>query len=57
MTGLAGPSTLQAGLSGTYTVAIKNFGAASAPVELDIHFAGTLDQTGQIPPAPVLPAR
>ena len=45
---LSGPPTLQAGLSGTYTVTIKNKGDVSAPVELHIIFAKALDQTGQI---------
>lgn len=45
---LKGPSSLQAGLSGTYTVTIKNTGSVSAPVELHIIFAKALDQTGQI---------
>jgi CARDB len=46
--GLSGPSNLQAGLSGTYTVTVKNKGDVSAPVELHIIFAKALDQTGQI---------
>jgi hypothetical protein len=43
-----GPSTLQAGLSGTYVVTVSNSGGAKAPVELFIIFAGKLEQTGQI---------
>ena len=46
--GLSGPATLQAGLSGTYTVTVRNQGNVSAPVELHIIFAKALDQTGQI---------
>ena len=49
--GLSGPNTLQAGLSGTYTVTVRNQGNASAPVELHIIFAKALDQTGQIVPS------
>jgi hypothetical protein len=48
LVGLSGPSNLQAGLSGTYTVTVKNKGDVSAPVELHIIFAKALDQTGQI---------
>lgn len=47
-----GPKTLQAGLSGTYKVRVANFSETDAPVELYIIFAGKLDQTGQIRPAP-----
>jgi hypothetical protein len=43
-----GPATLQAGLSGTYTVTVSNSGGVKAPVELFIIFAGKLEQTGQI---------
>jgi hypothetical protein len=43
----SGPSSLQAGLSGTYTVTARNDGDA-APVALFIVFAGKLQQTGQI---------
>jgi hypothetical protein len=43
-----GPATLQAGLSGTYVVAVSNTGGVKAPVELFIIFAGKLEQTGQI---------
>lgn len=42
-----GPSSLQAGLSGTYVVTALNDGDA-APVELFIVFAGKLQQFGQI---------
>jgi hypothetical protein len=44
----AGPSSLQAGLSGTYTVTAHNGGDVGAPVQLFIVFAGKLQQTGQI---------
>ncbi len=47
---LSGPSNLQAGLSGTYKLIIKNGGDVSANVELTILFAKALDQTGQIVP-------
>lgn len=43
-----GPTSLQAGLSGSFTVGISNQGNAAAVVELNILFAGKLDQTGQI---------
>jgi hypothetical protein len=45
---LKGPGSLQAGLSGTYTVTVRNGGSVTAPVELHIVFAKALDQTGQI---------
>jgi hypothetical protein len=45
-----GPTTLTAGMSGTYTVTVSNPGDLSAPVELFISFNGNLRQTGQ--PAP-----
>ncbi len=45
---MKGPGSLQAGLSGTFTVAIRNKGNVAATVELNIIFAGKLDQTGQI---------
>jgi hypothetical protein len=45
-----GPGNLQAGLSGTYKVTIKNVGTASATVELAILFAKALDETGQVVP-------
>jgi hypothetical protein len=45
-----GPTTLSAGMSGTYTVTVSNPGDLSAPVELFISFNGNLRQTGQ--PAP-----
>ena len=43
-----GPSSLQAGVSGTYTVTAHNGGDVAAPVQLFIVFAGKLQQTGQI---------
>lgn len=43
----AGPSSLQAGLSGTYVVTASNSGDV-APVQVFIVFAGKLEQTGQI---------
>jgi hypothetical protein len=43
----AGPSSLQAGLSGTYVVTALNDGDP-APVQLFIVFAGKLQQFGQI---------
>jgi hypothetical protein len=49
---IAGPTTRQAGLSGTYTVTVKNEGTKAATVELVIVFAGRLDQTGQFVPGP-----
>jgi hypothetical protein len=45
---ISGPTSLQAGLSGTYEVTIRNDGNVAATVELHIVFAGALDQTGQI---------
>ena len=46
--GVRGPNSLQAGLSGTFTVGISNRGTVGATVELNIIFAGKLDQTGRI---------
>jgi hypothetical protein len=48
VTGMSGPGALPAGLSGTYTVTVKNEGGVGATLELVIVFAGKLDQTGQI---------
>lgn len=45
---ITGPATLIAGLSGTFTVTITNFGNKSGPIELFLIFAGKLEQTGQI---------
>ena len=45
---LSGPTSLQAGLSGTYRITIKNVGKATATIEVAILFAKALDQTGQI---------
>jgi len=46
-----GPTTLKAGMSGTYTVTVSNPGDLSAPVELFISFNGNLRQTGQPTPS------
>jgi hypothetical protein len=46
-----GPSTLPAGLSGTYTVNLSNSGDTGAPVELYVSYGGQLQQTGQITPS------
>ena len=43
-----GPSSLQAGLSGTYVVTAINGGDEAAPVQLFIVFGGKLQPTGQI---------
>ena len=48
VTGVSGPGSLQAGLSGTFTVQIANPGNSPARVEINILFTGKLDQTGQI---------
>lgn len=48
---LNGPGSLQAGLSGTYKITVKNSGDAGANVELTILFAKALNQTGQIVPS------
>lgn len=42
-----GPTTLMAGMGGTYTVTVSNPGDLSAPVELFVSFNGNLQQTGQ----------
>jgi hypothetical protein len=49
--GISGPGSLKAGLSGTYTLTIRNVGAVSATVELTILFAKALDETGQVVPS------
>ena len=46
-----GPTTLSAGMSGTYTVSVSNSGDVSAPVELFISFKCKLQQTGQVTPS------
>jgi hypothetical protein len=46
--GISGPSALKAGLSGAYTVTVKNEGGVAALLELVIVFGGKLDQTGKI---------
>ncbi len=46
-----GPTTLQAGMTGTYTVTVSNPGDVSAPVELFISFNGNLQQAGQPGPS------
>jgi hypothetical protein len=46
-----GPTTLPAGMSGTYTVSVSNPGDVSAPVELFISFNAPLQQTGQATPS------
>jgi hypothetical protein len=45
---VSGPATRQTGLSGTYTVTIKNQGGSAAPVDLVIIFSGTLNQTDAV---------
>jgi hypothetical protein len=45
---ISGPTTRQTGLSGTYTVTIKNQGGSAAPVDLVIIFSGTLNQTDAV---------
>ena len=45
---LNGPGSLQAGLSGTYKITVKNSGDVGANVELTILFAKALNQTGQM---------
>jgi hypothetical protein len=46
-----GPTTLPAGLSGTYNVPVSNSGDSGAPVELFISYSGQLQQTGQVTPS------
>ncbi len=47
----SGPTTLAAGLAGTYTVNVANNGGAGASAEVFITFAGKLDQTDAITPS------
>jgi hypothetical protein len=46
-----GPTTLNAGLSGTYTVSVANNGDAGASAEVFVNFAGRLDQTDPVTPS------
>ena len=48
---LSGPGKLKAGVSGTYTITIKNVGKASATVELTILFANALGDAGKVVPS------
>lgn len=48
---VTGPTTLQTGLSGTYTVTVANNGDVDAPGDLYISYGGKLEQTGQIAPS------
>jgi hypothetical protein len=48
---VTGPTTLAAGMSGTYTATVTNPGDLSAPVELYVSFGGNLQQTGQVTPS------
>jgi hypothetical protein len=43
-----GPTTLRAGMSGSYTVNLSNPGDVGAPVELYVSFGGQLQQTGPV---------
>ena len=45
---IEGPQSLQAGLSGTFQVIVRNYGNKTVPVELHIIFAGKLDQTDRV---------
>ncbi|MCW2663829.1 MAG: hypothetical protein JWP83_4981 [Mycobacterium sp.] len=47
----AGPTTLPAGLSGTYTVNVADNGDVGASAEVFINFGGALDQTDQVTPS------
>jgi hypothetical protein len=44
----SGPTTLPAGMSGTYVVTVTNTSTDTKPVQVAIIFAGKLEQTGQI---------
>ncbi|WP_319456209.1 MULTISPECIES: hypothetical protein [unclassified Mycobacterium] len=46
-----GPTTLRAGMSGSYTVNLSNPGDVGAPVELYVSFGGQLQQTGPVNPS------
>jgi hypothetical protein len=43
-----GPSTLPAGQSASFSILVGNVGNLAGPVEVNILFAGALDQTGQV---------
>ena len=47
---VTGPTTLRAGMSGSYTVNLSNPGDIGAPVELYVSFGG-LQQAGQVTPS------
>lgn len=48
ITTIDGPSSLTAGVSGTYELSVFNAGNQSGSFELFIIFPGAIDQTGQI---------
>ena len=48
---VTGPTTLAAGMSGTYTANVSNPGDLSAPIELYVSFGGNLQQSGQVTPS------
>ena len=48
---VTGPTTLAAGMSGSYTTNVTNPGDLSAPVELYVSFGGNLQQTGPVTPS------
>ena len=43
-----GPPILKAGVSGTFSIKIRNTGSTPGPLEVFIIFAGELDQTDQL---------
>jgi len=43
-----GPDALQAGLTGTFSFIVGNIGDTAASVEVNLHFAGALEQSGQV---------
>lgn len=48
---VTGPTTLQTGMSGTFTVTVANKGDVDAPGDLYISYGGKLEQMGQIAPS------
>ena len=46
--GYEGPTSLMAGVSGTFRMVVYNRGYTAAPVELFIIFTGAIEQTGRV---------
>jgi hypothetical protein len=42
------PKTMKVGLSATFTIIVGNIGTTPGPVEINVEFAGVLEQTDQV---------